>query len=33
MPILHLAELVAFALGHYPNRFAQLRTRALVIGG
>jgi len=33
MPILHLAELVAFALGHYPERFAQLRTRALVIGG
>ena len=33
MPILHLAELVAFALGHYPTRFAQLRTRALLIGG
>ena len=33
MPILHLAELVAFALGHYPDRFAQLRTRALLIGG
>ena len=33
MPILHLAEMVAFALGHYPTRFAQLRTRALVIGG
>ena len=33
MPILHLAEMVAFALGHYPDRFAQLRTRALVIGG
>ncbi|MDE0869055.1 MAG: heterodisulfide reductase-related iron-sulfur binding cluster [Candidatus Poseidoniaceae archaeon] len=33
MPILHLAELVAFALGHHPTRFAQLRTRALVIGG
>jgi len=25
--------MVAFALGHYPTRFAQLRTRALVIGG
>jgi len=25
--------MVAFALGHYPDRFAQLRTRALVIGG
>lgn len=32
MPVLHLAELVAFALGHYPDRFAQLRTRALIIG-
>ena len=33
MPILHLAEMVAFAFGYYPDRFAQLRTRALVIGG
>ncbi|RJU93692.1 MAG: hypothetical protein DWC08_03190 [Candidatus Poseidoniales archaeon] len=33
MPVLHLAEIVAFAFGHYPDRFAQLRTRALVIGG
>ena len=32
MPVVHLAELVAFALGHYPDRFAQLRTRAIVIG-
>ena len=32
MPVVHLAELVAFALGHYPDRFAQLRTRALIIG-
>ena len=33
MPVLHLAEIVAFAFGYYPDRFAQLRTRALVIGG
>ena len=33
MPIMHLAELVAFAFGHFPDRFAQLRTRAKVIGG
>ncbi len=33
MPIMHLAELVAFAFGHYPDRFAQLRTRARLIGG
>ena len=33
MPIVHLAELVAFALGHFPDRFAQLRVRSLVIGG
>jgi heterodisulfide reductase subunit B len=33
MPIVHLAEMVAFALGHFPDRFAQLRTRALIIGG
>jgi succinate dehydrogenase / fumarate reductase cytochrome b subunit len=33
MPIMHLAEVVAFALGHYPDRFAQLKTRAKLIGG
>tara|TARA_B100001093_G_scaffold45887_1_gene39022 strand:- start:20886 stop:21746 length:861 start_codon:yes stop_codon:yes gene_type:complete len=33
MPIVHLAEMLAFAFGHFPDRFAQLRTRALVIGG
>lgn len=33
MPIVHLAELVAFALGHYPDRLAQLITRVRVIGG
>jgi heterodisulfide reductase subunit B len=32
MPVVHLAEIVAFALGHYPDRLAQLRTRALIIG-
>jgi heterodisulfide reductase subunit B len=33
MPVIHLSELVAFALGHHVDRFAQLKTRALVIGG
>ena len=33
MPVIHLSELVAFALGHHIDRFAQLKTRALVIGG
>ena len=33
MPIVHLAELVAFALGHYPDRLAQRITRVRVIGG
>jgi succinate dehydrogenase / fumarate reductase cytochrome b subunit len=32
MPVVHLAEIVAFALGHFPDRFAQLRTRSLLIG-
>lgn len=32
MPVIHLPELVAFALGHHIERFAQLRTRVLVIG-
>lgn len=32
MPVIHLPELVAFALGYYVDRFAQLRTRVLVIG-
>jgi len=33
MPVIHPSELVAFALGHHVDRFAQLKTRALVIGG
>ena len=33
VPVIHLAELVAFALGHFPDRLAQLRTRAMIIGG
>ena len=33
MPVIHLAELVAFALGHHTDRFAQLKTRVLIIGG
>ena len=33
LPVIHLSELVAFALGYHVDRFAQLRTRALVIGG
>jgi succinate dehydrogenase / fumarate reductase cytochrome b subunit len=32
MPVIHLPELVAFALGYHVDRFAQLRTRVLVIG-
>ena len=32
MPVIHLAELVAFALGHHRDRFAQLKTRVIVIG-
>ena len=33
LPVIHLSELVAFALGYHVDRSAQLRTRALVIGG
>jgi heterodisulfide reductase subunit B len=33
MPVIHLAELVAFAFGHFPDRLAQLRTRVKIIGG
>ncbi|MDP6742407.1 MAG: CoB--CoM heterodisulfide reductase iron-sulfur subunit B family protein [Candidatus Thalassarchaeaceae archaeon] len=32
MPAIHLPELVAFALGCYNDRYAQLRTRVLVMG-
>ena len=33
IPVIHLAELVAFAFGHFPDRLAQLKTRAILIGG
>jgi hypothetical protein len=33
MPVIHLPELLAFALGFYVERFAQLRTRVRIIGG
>ena len=32
VPVCHLAEIVAFALGFYPDRLAQLRTRVRLIG-
>ena len=32
IPVVHLSEIVAFALGHFPDRFAQLRTRSIIIG-
>ncbi|MBK30516.1 MAG: heterodisulfide reductase [Euryarchaeota archaeon] len=32
MPVIHLPELVAFSLGYFVNRYAQLRTRIMVIG-
>jgi succinate dehydrogenase / fumarate reductase cytochrome b subunit len=32
MPAIHLPELIAFALGDYNDRYAQLRTRVLVMG-
>jgi|ETNmetMinimDraft_32_1059908.scaffolds.fasta_scaffold00923_8 heterodisulfide reductase subunit B len=32
IPVVNLTEIIAFAFGHYTDRFAQLRTRALVIG-
>ncbi len=32
MPVIHLAEMVAFALGHHRDRFAQLKTRVMIIG-
>ena len=32
LPVIHLPELIAFALGYHVDRFAQLRTRALIIG-
>jgi len=32
IPVIHLTEMLAFAMGHYNNRLAQLRTRIAVIG-
>ena len=32
MPIVHFTEILAFALGVFPDRFAQLHTRAILIG-
>ena len=32
VPVCHLSEIVAFALGFYPDRLAQLRTRVRLIG-
>jgi len=32
IPIVHLTEILAFAMGVFPDRFAQLRTRAKLIG-
>jgi len=32
IPVVNLTEIIAFALGHFTDRFAQLRTRALIIG-
>ena len=32
IPVIHLSEILSFAMGHYNTRYAQLRTRVLVIG-
>ena len=32
IPVVNLTEIIAFALGHFTDRFAQLRTRAIIIG-
>ncbi|MDE0953775.1 MAG: CoB--CoM heterodisulfide reductase iron-sulfur subunit B family protein [Candidatus Poseidoniales archaeon] len=32
IPVVHLCEILCFAMGHYNTRYAQLRTRVLVIG-
>ena len=32
VPVCHLSEMVAFALGYFPDRLAQLRTRVRLIG-
>ena len=32
IPAVNLTEIIAFALGHFADRFAQLKTRAILIG-
>ena len=32
IPAVNLTEIIAFALGYFPDRFAQLKTRAMLIG-
>jgi len=32
VPVCHMTELIAFALGYFPDRFAQLKTRVRLIG-
>ena len=32
LPVVNLTEIIAFALGHFTDRFAQLKTRAMLIG-
>jgi len=32
IPVVNLTEIIAFALGHFNDRYAQLRTRAILIG-
>ena len=32
IPVVNFTEIIAFALGHFTDRFAQLKTRALLIG-
>ena len=32
IPVIHMTELIAYALGHYIDRFALLRTRAVLLG-
>ena len=32
IPVVNFTEIIAFALGHFTDRFAQLKTRAMLIG-
>ena len=32
IPVVNLTEIIAFAFGHFTDRYAQLRTRAMIIG-